>query len=146
MDPAQFEMSVRAPLTAAIPTSLEASHRDAIASRLKFANEYSQSKRFTELFTKYSSILDLLAPRSIELVKPIIELRNEFTHFPVPQRSSDSNKGRKHSLRVIRYNWVLRLLLESCFMQQMGLSIEEIRSSVSRSETYRQMAEWLRTA
>jgi hypothetical protein len=146
MDQAQFETSVRAPLTAAIPASLEASHRAAIASRLKFANEYSQSKRFTDLFTKYSSILDLLVPSSIELAKPIVEVRNEFTHFPVPQRSSDRDKGRKHALRVIRYNWVLRLLLESCFMQPMGFSIGEIRSCVSESGTYRQMAEWLRTA
>jgi hypothetical protein len=142
----QFEAVVRAPLTAAIPATLEPSHREAIAARLKFANEYSQPKRFTELFDTYSSVLELLVPRPIELVRPIVETRNEFTHFPVPARSVGAHRGRKHSLRVIRYNWVLRLLLESCFMQQMGFSIDEIRSCVSESGTYRRMAEWLRTA
>lgn len=144
MDADTFENVVRAPLTAAIPTTLEPSHREAVAARLRFANEYSQSKRLTELFDTFSCVLELLLPRPSELIRPIIETRNQFTHFPMPARSARSHDSRRHSLRVVRYNWVLRLLLDACFMHQMGFSIDEIRACVSESGTYRQMADWLR--
>lgn len=42
--------------------------------------------------------------------------------------------------RVLLYNWILRLLLESCFLSSMGFAKEEIVSFVRQSETYRQMS------
>lgn len=57
------------------------SFRDAVAARLKFANEYSQSKRFTELFDVYASVLELLVPSPIELVKPVIDTRKRVHPF-----------------------------------------------------------------
>lgn len=140
MDDADFETQVFQPLKAAIPASADASLRAAITACLKYANEHSLRRRLQALFEAHGDVLRLLVPEPDEYISPIIETRNEFTHFPVPASEAPQPATRPDPERVLLHNWILRLLLETCFLRAMGFSTDEIASFVRRSETSRQMS------
>ena len=139
----KFETEVLKPLIAAIPATVEARLRRAIDSRLKFANEYSLRHRLGELVCEHRETLEVLVEDPEQWVGRIVELRNAFTHFPV-QAADEGNS--QSSERAVRYNWVLRLLLEACFMRAMGFTQRETVACVKNCETYRQMSLRLRNA
>lgn len=138
MEPHAFASEVLEPLRKAVPQVVSSSHRQAIDSRLRFANEYSQRRRIQELFDEFEEVLQLLISAPGSLVPAIIDHRNRFTHFPVPDPDAVSQPS--DPMAVIRYNWLLRLLLEACFMSRIGFSVSEIATLVSNSSTYQQMA------
>lgn len=140
MDEATFETEVFKPLKAAIPASIDSALRAAITSRLSFANEYSQRRRMQTLFAEHGEALRLLVQEPEAYVSAIVDHRNDFTHFPPPAPEARHPGGPPDPERVLLYNWILRLLLESCFLKAMGFSADKIRTFVSRSETYRQMS------
>lgn len=139
MDDERFKADVLVPLSAAIPSNIDASHRDAIKARLRFANEVSLRKRLQELFKAHSAALTILAPDAEKQVSAIVDMRNHFTHYPVPDshRESKNQAGRDKSLF---YLYLLRLLLEACFLTEMGFEQEKIVALVERSDEYSQMA------
>ena len=142
IDKERFDKEVLKPLTDAIPSAAGAELRDSIASRLKFANEHSQRKRLRMLFSECMPVLRVLAETPKNWVDLIVDQRNNFTHFPA--ESNSTNGQDSSSERVLLYNWLLRLLLEACFMKVMGFTPEQILSIASRSGTYRQIAQRFR--
>lgn len=66
-------------------------------------------------------------------------MRNEFTHFPVPA-SGARGATRTNRDAAFLFTWILRLLLEACFLTEMGFSRDEVVGLVRRSEVYRQMS------
>jgi len=140
MDDEAFRTQVYEPVTATIPASATPSLRTAICARLKFANEYSLRRRLKTLFAAHGDVLRLLVDDPEEYISPIVDTRNEFTHFPVPASEVPGTTARPDPERVLRYNFILRLLLESCFLKAMGFSTDEIGRFVSGSETYRQLS------
>lgn len=144
MDDERFKADVLVPLSAAIPSNIEASHRDAIKARLRFANEVSLRRRLQELFKAHSAALTILAPDAEKQVSSIVDMRNQFTHFPVPDshREDKNHAGRDKSLF---YFYLLRLLLEACFLTEMGFEQEKIVAFVQRSDEYSQMARRFRS-
>jgi hypothetical protein len=140
MDEDTFAKQVLGPLTSAIPDCVDKSHRAAIKARLKFAAEYSQRRRLRELFRLHESVLKLLITRPMCYVDVIIDIRNHFTHFPLPTMATNPPAS-ADTERKLLHNWILRLLLESCFLSEMGFSLTDIESFVGRSDAYRQMRE-----
>jgi hypothetical protein len=138
MDPATFEADVLRPLKAAIPPVVDDSHREAISSRLRFANEHSQRQRMRTLFSEHNEVLRVLVDAPERYVSAIIDHRNDFTHFPPDATTRRQPGGPRDPERVRTYNSILRLLMESCFLKTMGFSPEEVRSFVASCETYRQ--------
>jgi hypothetical protein len=142
MDEAMFEKEVLEPLKAAIPPSVHSDLREAIAARLRFANAYSQRRRLRALFAEHTEVLRVLVDEPEKYISPIVDLRNEFTHFP-PDSDTPDGGSSPDPERVLLYNWILRLLLESCLLKVVGFSLEDIRALVERSATYRQVsARW----
>jgi hypothetical protein len=139
VDQGEFQTSVFAPLTAAIPAGTDAFLRDAIVARLKFANEHSLRRRLRTLFRAHAPVLRLVDDRAERLIDPIVDTRNAFTHFPAPS-SGPAGTRRAHSQRVLLYNWTLQVLLESCFLTEMGLPVDEVAGLVESSSRYRQMS------
>ena len=143
MEQAAFETEVLEPLKAAIPASIDDSLRRAIASRLKFANEYSQRRRMRDLFREYAEVLRALVEAPETYVSLIVDHRNAFTHFPPAARDAGdgvNSRDPKRAPPVLLYNLLLRLLLESCFLKAMGFSTQQIAILVSRSDMYRQLS------
>jgi len=137
MDRVPFDAQVRGPLTAAIPAFLEPSFRQSLKSRLKFANELSLRRRMSDLVRDHSDTLKTLVECPPDWVGPIVDHRNEFTHFPITDEENESPAPDPE--RVLRYNLFLRLLLEASFMHAMGLGTDRIAEVVRRCDTYRQL-------
>ena len=135
MDPSAFVTDVFEPMKAAIPKSVAKSHRAAISTRLQFANEFSQSRRLKALFHEHVETLRVLIDQPETWVKPILDHRNAFTHF------DPAGKVARGPDQVLLYNFLLRLLLEACFLKAMGLTVDEITRLAHRSEGYRQIAQ-----
>jgi len=143
MDQAEFERDVFEPLVSSIPGVVNSSHRTSLRKRLQFANEFSFRTRLRLLFKAHGPVLRLLVSRPEAFIGAIVETRNEFTHFPLPTRQAPTPR-RRHQERVLLYNWLLRLLLESCFLTEMGFTCDEIRGFVGRSNFYQQLADRLK--
>lgn len=139
MPAADFESQVLQPMVAAIPMHISTDFKATLKKRLQHANERSQRSRLNELVKEHNSTLEVLAAEPKQLVNPIIDVRNEFTHFPVPVTGSSAAE-RPPAQRVLYYNWFLRLLLEAAFLGSMGFEKDEIRAMAEGSETYRQIA------
>ena len=133
----KFETEVFRPLTAAIPATVDSRLREAIVSRLRFANECSLRHRLRELVCEHKETLDILVKDPEQWVGRIVELRNDFTHFPAQAAHESASPS---SERAMRYNWYLRLLLEACLMKAMGFTQSETVACVKNCETYRQIS------
>jgi hypothetical protein len=135
MDEAAFQRDILAPIVAAIPKDTDARLRQSIIARLRYANGFSQRQRFKVLFREYSAGLETLVTKPVEYVDPIVDHRNEFTHFDPEQRTPAVEVPPE---RVLIYNFLLRMILEACFLESMGFTKDEIVALLRRSETYRQ--------
>jgi len=138
-----FQTQVLAPMVSAIPNGINSQMRDALAKRLVHSNERSLRSRMNEMVREYRSALSIMASDPRRLVKPIVDTRNEFTHFPVPSPDA-SVASRPPAERVLFYNWFLRLLLDALFLRAMGFSHEETTKLLAESIAYRKVAEHLR--
>jgi hypothetical protein len=92
------------------------------------------------LFAEHAEVLGSLIEAPESYVSPIVDHRNDFTHFPPASSDARHPGGPLDTERVLLYNWILRLRLEACFLKAMGFSGDEILSFVRQSETYRQMS------
>jgi hypothetical protein len=133
MDTQDFALSVFEPLKASIPALVSDAHRASITSRLQFANEFSQRRRMDALFREHVETLRILVASPETWVDPIVAHRNAFTHFALSTHVAQDPE------RVLRYNFILRLLLEACFFKVVGLTTDEIAALVRRSESYRKV-------
>jgi ApeA N-terminal domain 1/Apea-like HEPN len=139
IDPSSFEAQVRRPLTAAIPAFLEPSFRQSLKSRLKFANELSLRRRMRDLVRDHSDALKTLVECPPDWIGPIVDHRNEFTHFPIPGESEETSEPDPE--RLLRYNFFMRLLLEACFLHALRLQTDRIAHLISQCDTYRKVKE-----
>ncbi len=137
MDEELFQRDILEPIIAAIPKQTDDRLRQSIISRLRYANGFSQRQRFKGLFREYAAGLETLVTRPVEFVDPIVDHRNEFTHFDPDQRTTPVEVPPE---RVLIYNFLLRMLLEACFLETMGLTKDQIVVLMRRSETYRQLS------
>ena len=142
-DHKKFETEIFRPLTSAIPATVDSRLREAIVSRLKFANECSLRHRLRELVCEHRETLEVLVKDPEQWVGRIVELRNDFTHFPAQTAHEGALPS---SERAMRYNWYLRLLLEACLMKAMGFAQRETVACVKNCETYRQISAKFRNA
>jgi hypothetical protein len=137
VDQTLFDTDVLAPLVSAIPEGIPGPLRQSLVARLKYGNEFSQRRRLCDLFRQYAAALETIVANPVTYVDPIVDHRNQFTHFDPGTRTSTTHVPPE---RVLLYNYLLRMLLEACFLESMGFSTEEIVTLLRRSETYRQLS------
>lgn len=133
-----FAAAVLPHLEAALPTSLSAGHRASLLARLAYGHEFSQRKRIGELFKIHDGTLRVLARAPQAFVGPMTDHRNAFTHFPVPTETTPP--AAKDVDKVLRYNFLLKLLIEACLLQAAGLPPDEVATLAQASHRYRQLA------
>ena len=136
MDAANFAQNVLAPLKAAIPRGIHSSHRQALSNRLKHGNEFSFRRRLTVLFKEHEAALRTAIPNPCSWINRIVDYRNDLTHHPVVDEQPALDR-----IELVQCNYVLRILLELCFLKSMGLSKEDIGRLSSRSSRYHQIRE-----
>ena len=138
IDEVEFENRVSKPLLEAIPTDIDRSLRDALRMRIKYGNDYSLRKRLKLLVEEHTDALGKVLTDVARFVGPIVDYRNSLTHL-----EPASDDVRPTAEDRLRYNFVLRLLLELCFLNAMGFSEDEIVALAERCEEYRQRAHHL---
>ena len=81
MDPGQYDQLV-AKLIESIPPELQPDHRQSLANRLRYGNEYSLRKRISELVSRLPQELQcrLTGGNEKKFVTGIVDTRNYYTH------------------------------------------------------------------
>ena len=136
MAPAEYEKDVLPQLQAAIPATLQQSHRQALSNHVKFGNEFSFRRRLTAFFEEHEVALAVVVPSPGDWIARIVDYRNSLTHHPVA-----SNPPGVDRPALVRCNYVLRILLELCFLKSMSIGSSEILALASRSSRYGQIRE-----
>ena len=117
--------------------------------RKSVKKKFTLSERLASLVQKHTEALHALVADPAAYVKGIVEHRNKFTHFNFDSKSrelSGENSVEPEHVRVLLYNFFLKLLLEACFLERMGFTKDEITKLFRRSETYGQLRQhWSET-
>ena len=132
--------------------SLEAFHRRFPVMLREGTNErvrFTLRERLDSLVQKHAEALHALVADPPAYVDGIVEHRNKFTHFDFDPKSpelNDENSVEPEYVRVLLYNFLLKLLLEACFLEMMGFTTNQIAKLFRRSETYGQLRQhWSET-
>ena len=108
----------------------------AIKDCLQDFDEVSASHRLKALFTDHIEALRVVAACSPSRGC----VRSSSIEMPsLISRNAPPSTNTRNPEHVLRYNFVLRLLLEACFQKVMGFTLKEIATLAHRSETYRQL-------
>ena len=134
MDAGAYEQHILPGLLAAVPATLDASHRQSLTSRLKFANEFSFRKRLTMLFDEHDAAIAAVIPDPRAWIERIVAHRNGLTHHPVIEGRPNVDK-----IALVQCNYVLLILLELCFLKSMVMDASAIEQLAQKCERYRQI-------
>jgi hypothetical protein len=139
LDDKTFDKLVWPSLRGAVPKGIDERLQQSVLDRIRFSNEFTLRERLESLVSEFEAPLQVLVADPSGLVQPIVNLRNEFTHFS-PASRDRSAKSPTDVKRVVLYNYFLRLLIEACLLETTGFAKDEIAALVEGSKTYRQLA------
>jgi hypothetical protein len=138
MEPTDFQAKVVGPLAAAIPSDLDRSLQEALRSRSQYGNDYSLRRRLKALFAEHQLALDQVVPNAASFIEAIVAQRNRLTHS-TPETDGTGFDAEEW----LRLNFLLRVLLEMCFLKAMGFADEQVRRLAERCGAYQKEARWL---
>lgn len=120
-------------LVLAIPSSIPHDFRESLKIRFAYLNEFSLRKRILALCERHrNSLAPLLGPAAA-FASRVSQVRNTFTH-PTSTTSELVASGTE----ISHLSEKLALLLEVCFLDELGFSQSEIKEAVTvRSERAR---------
>ena len=129
----EFDTDILPALEAAIPAGINNDFRQSIKNKMKYLNEYSLSKRLKLIIKENAKILDLYMQNATSLVQPIIDYRNYFTHYdPKSHKAFKVNYG-----DVLYLCYFLKLLIELCFLREMGFNSDDIINQLKNDYRYK---------
>lgn len=107
-----------------------AEHRDWLGEKLRYSNDLSLRRRLRILFAKFSYVLDDLILDQRATVGDICDNRNYLTHYDAKLKCRAASGA-----RLLLLVEVLRLLLQLCFLSELGLPDAKIKEFISRSQS-----------
>ncbi len=115
-------------LSQVIATSpeLEADFRASLNKKLQYLNEFSLLKRLRDLARKHATILQPFLGKAEDFSQSVSDLRNKLTH---PTKTSVGADKDYH--RLLRLSEQMALLLEVCFLNEIGFAEDQIKAIVS---------------
>lgn len=128
---------VRDALSGAIPRSLAQDFRESLENKLQYLNQYSLRKRLRELFSTFLPLIGVPVSECLSLVPDIVDLRNCLTHG-----DKDPSFGAE-SQRVYDLSGLMKLVVETALLTEIGLSKEKVRRAVKLDSRYALMLERL---
>ena len=135
IDDAAYQSGLQQILTAAIPAEIDPGFRTSLRNKLKYLHEFSLRKRIEGLAQRHASIVGNLLGSPRDFGSLVSELRNQLTH---PDSSSGS--GVIDYKRLWHLSEKMALLLEVCFLDDLGFQHDRIRQIVnSRSQRARRI-------
>jgi hypothetical protein len=133
----EYVSKVAVPLVAAIPPGIDNSLRDALRSRIRFGHEYSLRKRVGQLFAEHQLALGRVLPDAMRLINPIVNRRNALTHLLAEEGAAEFEGA-----SWLPYNFILRTLLDFCFLKAAGFSDTQVAELAGRCSDYAVEAQW----
>ena len=141
-DDQEYKDGLRNALWKAVCTmpAIDADFRAALARKLDYLNEFSLRKRLKELATKHAATLEKLIGDANSFSEIVSDLRNRLTHPPEGNEKPD-----KDYRKLIRFSERMALLLEVCFLSEIGFSQDVISAIIiNRSQrAHRIHREWV---
>lgn len=112
-----YKNGLRAKLWNVVPTppDIDTAFRSALSRKLDYLNEFSLRKRLKELALKHANILQELIGTAENFSGIVSELRNNLTHLGEGEENPD-----KDYRKIIKYSEMMALLLEVCFLDELG--------------------------
>ncbi len=130
--------NLRSALPVDAPIKMKAKHkqkwrdfRSSFEGKLGHLYQYSLSKRLKLLAKEFGKAIDHFIPNAKGMMQEIAEYRNYFTHF-----GDDRIKNALEADKLLKYTEVLKLMLELCFLKEMGIDGDELYRLVSRNLDY----------
>jgi len=106
-------------------------HRDWLKNKLQYGNEVSLRSRVKELYDEQpANVKDLLGKKS-QFAGAVIDTRNYLIHHS-PELKASALSGSELWLATKK----VRLVLQACFLRQMGLLDDAISGAIARSRDY----------
>lgn len=119
----------------AIPGKINTDFRDSLKRRLQYHNEFALRKRFKEVFEKCGDVTSFLISNPDNFIEDVVNARNFLTHYDksLEAKAKDGNE---------LYGIVERtkFLLEICFLMQLEMPMDKIKTLVSRNQRYQHLA------
>ncbi len=134
MDTNRYEDEVLPLLIAGIPADLPADLIVVMQQRFEYLNEFSLAKRLKELVAENKEIILKFVPNIKDVLRGIIEARNQFTHFSTKNKRTDLSGE-----TILYYVYVLRMIVELSILREGGVPSEVLRKATVESERYRRM-------
>jgi hypothetical protein len=118
-----------------VPPEIDADFRAALARKLDYLNEFSLRKRLKELAIKHAGVLQELIGTADSFSGIVSELRNKLTHPGEGDEKPDKDYG-----TLIKFSEMMGLLLEVCFLDEIGFAKEAIKEIIfNRSKRARRI-------
>ena len=86
------------------------------------------------LFEEHAGALGAVVPSPVSWIERLVAYRNDFTHHPVVDERTDLDKE-----ELVQCNFVLRILLELCFLKAMAFESKDIERLAKACHRYRQI-------
>lgn len=126
-DDETYKNGLRAKFWNVVPTppDIDADFRAALAKKLDYLNEFSLRRRLKELAIKHTAVLQELIGSANSFSEIVSDLRNKLTH-----PGEGDEKPEKDYRKLIRFSEMMALLLEVCFLDEIGFTQEAIKNIV----------------
>lgn len=123
----------------AIPPDVSADHRDALKAGLKYGYQYSLRTRLrkllNEILAEQSENIDKIIDNPSSFIHRLVETRNHFTHY-----DGEPNEYVLRDDELYDFCRRVRMLLQICFLKDMGFPSVEISRLLNNYESYKRFA------
>jgi hypothetical protein len=130
----QYKNGLQQIFANAIPQDIAPDFRSSLKNKLKYLHEFSLRKRIQDLCSRFNDIVQPYVGMPGEFAEALANQRNWLTH----PDSADPDRPRAIDHRKL---WVqceqLSLLLEVCFMHEIGLDLQTIQKLLPRNRRTR---------
>lgn len=130
MDDQHYKNGLQQIFSSAIPQDIGPDFRSSLKNKLKYLHEFSLRKRIHDLCTRFTDVVQPYVGVPGEFAEELANQRNWLTH----PDSTDPDRARSIDYQKL---WVqceqLSLLLEVCFMHEIGLDMQTIQKLLPRN-------------
>ncbi len=129
---------IKTALINAIPNCVETSHKAALMSRIEYGYQYSLQTRLkglcSEVLVEQKDDVEKLLGNPKDFIRRLVETRNYFTH-----RDGLPNEATLNDDELFDYSRKMRVLLQICFLREMGFPPNEITRLLNANQEYQHL-------
>jgi ApeA N-terminal domain 1 len=120
-----------------LPKELDSDFKKSLEGRLKYGNEYSLRTRLRKVVESITDILDFsfvqLKQERTVFINRVVDTRNYWTHYSSELAEKAVQTGEERLILITQ----LQLLLEVCFLKDLGFDTDVVSKLIKRSYRYK---------